>query len=382
MHIAGCERNNRMNVLFLARHDLFSNAGGDTIQLKSTAKYLAKSGVNIDIRLSNDQIDYSQYDLLHLFNIINPEDLIGHVWKANKPYVVSTIYVNYREYDRYHRKGALGLLSRFLPYDTIEYLKTIGKVLLTGEKVSSGRFFLKGHRRSVISLIKGASYLLPNSDSEYKRLVADYGVERPYGIIPNAIDREVFENNREAAHDKNHVLCVARVEGRKNQLNLIRALKGTGVKLVLIGRASTNQNQYVQECMREADGTVTFIPVLTQAELLYYYRQAKVHVLPSWFETTGLSSLEAAAMGCNVVVTDKGDVKEYFGNMAYYCDPADPADIARAIKRALEDPVNPRLSEYVLKNYIWEVAAEKTLKIYQQVLNPEKISAEQSNTCA
>lgn len=365
-----------MKVLFIARHDLFSNAGGDTIQLKSTAKYLQKLGVNVEIRLSNDEIDYAPYDLLHLFNIINPEDLIGHVRKANKPYVVSSIYVNYREYDRYHRKGMLGLLSRFLSYDAIEYLKTLGKVLLTGEKVSSWRFFFKGHRKSVISLMKGASCLLPNSASEYNRLVADYGVERPYEVIPNAIDREVFDSNRDAAHNKDCVLCVARIEGRKNQLNLIRALKGTGVKLVLIGRASVNQQHYVEQCMKEADESVTFLPVLAQEELLQYYRQAKVHVLPSWFETTGLSSLEAAAMGCNVVVADKGDVKEYFGDMAYYCDPGNPAHIAETVKKALEDPVHAGLSEYVLKHYIWEVAAEKTVKIYQQVLTPDNAFAE------
>lgn len=358
-----------MNVLFLARHDLFSNAGGDTIQVKSTAKYLSKLGVNVEIRLSNDQVDYSRYDLLHFFNIIDPEDLIGHVRKTNKPYVISTIYVNYREYDRNHRKGILGLLSRFLPYDTIEYIKILGKVLLTGEQVSSRWFFLKGYRRSVISLLKGASCLLPNSHSEYNRLVADYGVERPYRVIPNAIDREIFENKQDAAHHQDSVLCVARIEGRKNQLSLIRALKGTGLRLVLIGRASTNQNQYVQECMREADGAVTFIPTLTQAELLHYYREAKVHVLPSWFETTGLSSLEAAAMGCNIVVADKGDVKEYFKDFALYCDPADISSITEAVKKAAKQPVDPLFSEYVLNNYIWEKTAEQTLAAYNTVLN-------------
>jgi len=39
-------------------------------------------------------------------------------------------------------------------------------------------------------------------------------------------------------------------------------------------------------------------------------------VLPSWFETTGLSSIEAGVMGCNIVITDKV-MQEYFSHHAF-----------------------------------------------------------------
>src|SRR5688572_18978234 len=208
-----------MNILFLARQDLYTNQGGDTVQIDSTAKYLRKLGIEVEIQLSTDKIIYSKYDLLHFFNIIDPEDILGHAMKCNKPYLISTIYVDYSEYDKNHRKDLVGRLSKVLSYNTIEFAKTVGKYLLKGEKISTRKYFLKGHSGSIRYLLKNAACLLPNSHNEYNRLVNDYRIDKKYFAIPNAIDKEVFFNT-ERQTDRNLVLCVARIEGRKNQLNL------------------------------------------------------------------------------------------------------------------------------------------------------------------
>ena len=70
------------------------------------------------------------------------------------------------------------------------------------------------------------------------------------------------------------------------------------------------------------------------AELAPLYRASKVHALPSWSETTGLVSLEAALCGCNIVTTDRGYTRDYFGDMAWYCDPYDNRSIRRAVEAA------------------------------------------------
>jgi glycosyltransferase involved in cell wall biosynthesis len=161
------------------------------------------------------------------------------------------------------------------------------------------------------------------------------------------------------------VICVARIEGIKNQLNLIRALNNTAFDLLLIGSHSPNQADYYRQCINIAAENVTFINHIPQSELIAYYQRAKVHVLPSWFETTGLSSLEAAAMGCNIVITDKGDPREYFGGDAFYCHPGDPASIRAAVEKASSAPVNQNLVERILKNYTWKQAAIETYEAYQ-----------------
>ena len=52
---------------------------------------------------------------------------------------------------------------------------------------------------------------------------------------------------------------------------------------------------------------------LPHEDLAPYYASCKVHALVSWMETTGLSSLEAEVMGANLVITDKGDTRDYLG---------------------------------------------------------------------
>jgi glycosyltransferase involved in cell wall biosynthesis len=74
-------------------------------------------------------------------------------------------------------------------------------------------------------------------------------------------------------------------------------------------------------------------------------------------------------MGCNLVVTPKGDTEEYFGAMAYYCEPNDVESIRRAVTQAHAEPVNPRLRDYIFAHYTWQHTAAQTLTAYQRVLN-------------
>ncbi|QHT68844.1 glycosyltransferase family 4 protein [Rhodocytophaga rosea] len=358
-----------LKILFIARATLYSSPGGDTVQIDSTAKYLRKLNVHVDIKMANEQIKYSTYDLLHFFNIIRPADILWHVKASKKPYVISTIFVDYSEYDQYHRKDTLGYVSKFLPADLIEYAKVIARMIKNGEKINSWDYLLKGHKSSIQYLIKNAKCLLPNSTSEYNRLYAAYRTPQKYFVIPNAIDTERFYASDSETHERHNLLSVARIEGRKNQLNLIRAVRNSPYELYIVGKPSPNNLSYYEACLKETTSNIHFIGHLTQEQVSIYYQQAKVHILPSWFETTGLSTLEAAIMGCNIVITNKGDTQEYFGEHAYYCDPESPESIRQAIDAAYKAPSNEALRELILKNYIWEKTAQKTLEAYLSVLS-------------
>lgn len=357
-----------MKILFVARATLFTNKGGDTVQITETAKHLALRGVHVDIRLCNEEIDYSSYDLLHFFNIIRPADILSHIKKSGKPFVVSTIYVEYAEFEKKARAGAKGLLFRFFSADFIEYLKVIARAAIKKEKIVSPVYLFWGQRKSVKYIIKRASLLLPNSYNEYKRLLKSYKVEQEFAVVPNAINTALFLKNALPPKNEKLVLCVGRIEGLKNQLNLIKALNDTQYQLIIIGAPATNQLDYFEQCRATASHNISFISNIPQEQLVQYYEQAKVHVLPSWFETTGLSSLEAGAMGCNVVITDKGDASEYFGDLAFYCDPASAASIFNAVDEAAKQPVNNSLREKILSQYTWEIAAQKTEEAYKIAL--------------
>ena len=177
----------------IARSTLFTVKGGDTIQVSQTAAHLGKRNISVDIKLTNEKIDYEKYDLFHFFNITRPADMLYHIRKSGKPFVVSTILVDYSEFDRQHRHGISGMLFRYLSHDSIEYLKTVTRWILRKDKLKSSSYLWKGQRRSIQEVLKKASLLVPNSHSEYERLQKMYQCNTPYLVVPKGIDPGVFQ---------------------------------------------------------------------------------------------------------------------------------------------------------------------------------------------
>jgi glycosyltransferase involved in cell wall biosynthesis len=111
-----------------------------------------------------------------------------------------------------------------------------------------------------------------------------------------------------------------------------------------------------------------FIEGLPQAEVFSAMKAAKVHVLGSWWENTGLVSLEASVCGCNVVTTDRAPWQEYFGADAWVCDPASPTSLRSAVDAALEAPRSPALLTRIWENFTWPLAANSLHQAYTDVL--------------
>jgi len=361
----------KIRVLFVSRRTLYSSPGGDTIQLEKTAEYLRRLGVVVDIRLAGESPVADGYDLVHFFNVIRPADILPYFSpKLKTPKLISTIYVDYSEYDK---RMSNSRVIRLLGSDFREYLKVIGRRILNGERISDYRYLLMGQRRSLKMVVNQSQMLLPNSLNENNRLSRDYKINRPFRVIPNAIDHELFAPG--VAPDprfSDAVLCVARIEGRKNQLNLIRALNGAEYPVYIIGNSSPNHKQYYEQCKFEAAENIHFIEHIPHSSLPSVYAASKVHVLASWFETTGLCSLEAGAMGCSLVVTDKGDQKEYFSGFAEFCAPDDVASIRRAVDAAYAAPKSSAFVELIREKYTWHCAAKQTLAAYREVLGLEE----------
>lgn len=360
-----------MKIAFITRSTLYTVKGGDTFQIVNTASELNRLGVMVDIKLTNEPVDYNQYDLLHFFNIVRPADIVRHIEKSNKPFVVSPNLVNYHEYDQLYRKGIAGHLFRFLSKNSIEYIKTIARWLQGNDALATTSYLWKGHKQSIKEILQKAALILPNSTLEYEQL-AEYNSRLPlYTVIPNGIDPVLFSSHASTPKDPSLILCVARIEGIKNQLNLIKALNNTEYRLIIIGAPAPNQLSYYYECRKLAAGNISFINHLPQEALVPWYQKASVHILPSWFETCGLSTLEAAAMDCKVVITEKGYTREYFENEAEYCDPGSPQSILQAVEKAAIKTGSEKLRKKIFNHYTWQQAAFRTADAYKQVLSQQ-----------
>ncbi|MFL1010598.1 glycosyltransferase [Flavisericum labens] len=365
-----------MKVLMVSRATLFTQSGGDTTQITKTAEHINKNsdvhGVSVDIRTVDQNLDYSEYDLLHLFNICRPSDLLGIIKESNLPYVVSTVFVDFSEAEKNHFKKSRRILSKLFNSDNLEFFKAIGRFLKGQEKITDFNYFLLGHKNAVRKIIKKAKVLLPNSESEYQRLFNRYGVNQKYSVIPNGIDFNVFkhENSSKDKYKKfeNSVISVGQITPVKNHLNLIHALNDTDYNVFIIGAPTLNATEYYNKCIGIASKNIFFVDKLDQEELSIIYSKAKVHVLASWFETTGLVSLEAAYLGCNIVITNKGDQLEYFEDNAFYCEPDNIKSIRIAVEKAYTSAPNSAIKHKIISEYNWSITAQKTINAYKEIV--------------
>lgn len=374
-----------MRVLMQSRINLFTCPGGDTIQLLKTKEYLERIGVEVDISVELEP-NLDAYDIVHLFNLTRVQETyiqMLNAKKKNKPIILSTVYWPSHEFEKIGQKGIRRLVSGMLSVNQIESLKAFYKYAFKGER-NKGTKYLMTHgfddmQKQILSL---SDWFLPNSKLEMDQIkeVLDFKTNN-YTVVPNAIDKErvtksLEENSGEFKRFKNYILCVGRIETRKNQENLIRALEGSNYKVLFVGKVAPNHQAYGDKIIEqiEANPNYEYIDSISNDLLYQLYKECKVHVLISWFETPGLVSLEAASMGCNVVVSDRGTTKDYFQDYAFYCSPNNIADIKKAIDQAYNKQYDAGFREYILENYTWEKAAERTLEGYRCALKSRKVN--------
>ncbi len=169
---------------------------------------------------------------------------------------------------------------------------------------------------------------------------------------------------------RDFILCVGRIEDLKNQLNLILAAGEKKIPLVLIGRLNMAHRGYCRRILRyvEKNPNLYYMGPMENPMLSSAFAAARVHVLPSWFETTGLTSLEAGLANCNVVSTNRGYTRDYLKDYAWYCDPSSRVSIKTAVMDAYQSPLECRLKEHIIYNHHPEEMIEETIALYQSVL--------------
>ena len=380
-----------MKVILIGRPEAAINGGGDKVQILKTQEYLKRIGIAADVSF-NPSVSLSGYDLAHLFTL-DTWDAYKQVKKRNLPYAISPIFWDSREMIYEQRKNASRIRKIYYEYERRMLIKSAADILLSLKKFVALTLESPSHIRNAYiaarnypkyrlsdanemrkEIVANACIALPNAEMEMRCLEGCLGIKKRYRVIPNAADklfakatRQKYGNPMNGMND--YVLCVAAVFSfRKNQINLLRATRDLDINVVLVGNArSATEKKYLNECQRIGNKKVSFLPQLNQADLMNLYAWAKVHVLPSWYETPGLVSLEAALSGCSIVTTNRGTAKEYLGDLAWYCSPNSVESIRAAVLNAYEGGSEPTLKRKILGAYVWEITAEETKKAYELI---------------
>jgi glycosyltransferase involved in cell wall biosynthesis len=178
--------------------------------------------------------------------------------------------------------------------------------------------------------------------------------------------------------ERGYVLFVGVWEPRKNLTGLFEAyamLRAGGLTqpLVIAGRPGWLYDK-IYTRLRDLALTpyVRFIHQPDRDALVALYNGAAVLTMPSFYEGFGFPPLEAMQCGTPVVVADRASLPEVVGEAGLLIDPDEPATIAAAVRRLLEDPAlaaRCRDAGFVqARRFNWRETAEKTLAAYRLAL--------------
>lgn len=164
-------------------------------------------------------------------------------------------------------------------------------------------------------------------------------------VIPNYIDTELFEP-MSLKKEENRICFVGRLEKQKNLFNLIEALVGLPVKLVIFGDGSLKRD--LKNYAREQKAKVEFKGNIPNQRLPEELNKSELFILPSFYEGCPKVLLEAMSCGLPCIGTNSTGIKEIIKHKenGYLCR-TDAVSIKKAILDVLN---NERLKERLSKN--------------------------------
>lgn len=195
-------------------------------------------------------------------------------------------------------------------------------------------------------------------------------------VIPNGIDKFWLDNkfdNRAKPDEKNiNLLYVGIVNKNKNIKATIEACKmlineGFNVKYTIVGAIKDEKERE----LLEETSFINYINHTNKEELLNYYRDSDIFVMPSINETFGIVYIEAMSQGLPVIYTrDQGfDGQFKDGEVGFSVNCDSPIEISQKIKNILGN--YETISSNCIDNvdrFSWDEISKLYKILYSEVL--------------
>lgn len=373
--------------------EVLSSLGGPSVRAPLTARALSLEGVRADFQ-TDQTLTVTDYDLVHAMNVWKPDDcaaLLDQARRADRATVLSSIYLDLSEHDIYSRL-VLEIFSRSTAPEIVfpAFEAVRARVAERRSRPAAATEVTEGYFDAIRGLFARSDHVIYLSEHEKERLAA-VGVSHPSSsIIQNCLTSDVFWDGDPRLFEeefglRDYVLVTGRIEPRKNQATLAFALRDAPYPVVFMGHTATKGYSSIVHSV--AGPNAVFIDRLEpgSAMLASAFAGARVFCLPSWSEGAPLAAIEAAAAGCMMVLSDRSSEREYFGDLAYYCDPADPAQMRERVDLAYQEGMTPhraeRLEALVREKFSLERYAASTRSAYEIALSRnESRSSDQPET--
>lgn len=321
--------------------------------IKSWDKYIYFSKI---LRMKKDiemRFELSKVDVIHAHSLFSDGGVAYEIYKKyDIPYVVA---VRDTDVNQYFKKA-----KHLKPY-ALKILKNAKAIV----------FLSQAYKESVIERFVPLSL----QDKIYEKSV----------VIPNGISsfwlNNIYTNRPQIKLEKEEVnlIFVGQIIKRKNIESIIRASTEVSrkinkkVNLLIAGEkkdleyynylASIGQFEYIGYCSSE--------------ELLNYYREADIFVMPSFTETFGLVYAEALSQGLPVIYTHGQGFDGQFqeGEVGYGVTATDISDISNKICDILNnyESISSNSVKKVVK-FDWIKIGKAYKELYDKVINNKNLN--------
>ncbi len=341
-----------MRVCYVVPQNLALVNGGVKTQALQTIEAVKKLGVKPVLLQPWQQLNEHEIDLVHIFHAgAETLEVARKFHELSKPVLLSPVF-----YTRH--KAAVIRRSRKLESITGKWFKGIRT-----------DYSLKA------SVCEIAQHIAPNTAAEAALIEKGFGISpENITIIPNGVEKRFTEatpdNFRQIYGEREFILFAGQAGApRKGLITLLEAAKNLQTELFVIG--DLYNDAYGNSCRKYFEKYQHYhqLPNLPHdsALLASAYAACKVFVLPSLYETPGIAALEAALGGAEIVITEKGGTREYFGDYAEYITPYSVPSVREAIQKALKKESGSGLKNHILEKYTWQAVGWQTFQLYKKI---------------
>ena len=164
------------------------------------------------------------------------------------------------------------------------------------------------------------------------------------------------------------LLNAGTIEERKNLLSVVKALQGTDIPLVVVGK----KTKYFQKIEQELAGNkvkALFLENVSMQELAGIYRLAEIFIYPSLFEGFGIPVIEALFSETPVITSNTSCLPEAGGEYSLYVSPLDVEDIRFKIKQLWDNPEECRFRAEKGLDFVQKFTDEQIFRDLMKVYN-------------
>jgi glycosyltransferase involved in cell wall biosynthesis len=360
-------------VLFLLRSDTDRLVGGTAEQLRQYARAVTERGGEALLHTEPTRPP-GRFDLAHVFNVDWPLEAARHMDIAlacADRVVLSPVHHDRRWEGVYHAQGRAGAhrqVASSVGLDGFMRLRGAAQAAAVPRLwAEAGGQLVRGVTRRQRQILERADAWFVASPGETDAICADFEVApRPVHVIRNG-GEWVDDGSGLPPLPDEFVLCVARVEARKNQLALARALVDLRVPGIFVGAPNPRHRAFVARFAAYVDEhpMLTWLPTLGRRETLAMFGRARLHALASWYELAALVDSEAAVAGCSIVTTSRSHSRDVIGDAAVYWDPGTGHDgLVAALGRGLDRTPEAETVRRFRNELAWERIREDVARAY------------------